>query len=187
MNDERLTKELEEALGIEPSPQFLARVRRQIEAERRRPAFRWAWATAGGMVAAAVVVIGIVVSEPEKPAPLQPTTASQASRMERLSPVAEIPATSIPSTVPAPKVEPRQPGRRSAELEVLIDPRDAAALQSFLKDIQERKIDPERLEGLFEAAAKIGTTTIEPMPIAAIEPIVIVPLSQAAPEAGGDL
>jgi hypothetical protein len=184
MNDEQLTKELEEALGIEPSPQFLARVRRQIESESRRRPLRRAWATAAGIVAAAVVVVGMVISEPEKPAPLQHTTASQ---VEPPFALAELPTTSIPSTDPTPRVESTRPVRRSVEPEVLIDPRETVAFQSFLKDIQEKKLDPERLERLFEAAAKIGTTTIEPMPIAAIEPIVIMPLSLAPSEAGGDL
>ena len=184
MNDEQLTRELEDALGIEPSAQFLARVRRQIEAERRRPAPRWAWTAVAGVVTAAIVAAGIVVSKPDQPAPMPPAT--QASRVERPSPGPQIPTPAAPSPVPAPKVE-SQPAHRLAELEVLTDPREAAALQTFLTNIQERKIDSARLEGLFETASRIGTTTIEPMPIAAIEPIVIAPLSLAAPEAGGDL
>ena len=68
-----------------------------------------------------------------------------------------------------------------------MDLRETAALQSFLQDVQERKIDPARLEGLFQSAEKVRNTPIAPMPIAAIEPIVITPLSSAEPETGGDL
>jgi hypothetical protein len=180
MNDEQLTKELEEALAVEPTPQFLARVRREIEAEGRRPAVRL---MAAG-VAVAAVILGIVLFHPENPTTVESSTASQ---IVRPLPAAEISITFVPSTPTVTKGRSTQASGHSAQPEFLMDLRETAALQSFLQDVQERKIDPARLEGLFQSAEKVRNTTIAPMPIAAIEPIVITPLSSAEPETGGDL
>jgi hypothetical protein len=181
MNDEQLKKELEQALAVEPTPQFLARVRRELDTGQR-PTARLRLSVAAGLAGAAVV-LGIVAFQPEKPVPVSPTTASAL--------VTASPATEKPMRIPAPPTPPKVEVRRASRLpsgpEVLIDPRETAALQSFLQEVQERKIAPERLEGLFEAAERAGTTTLEAMPIAAVEPIVIMPLSSAAPETGGDL
>ena len=135
-------------------------------------------------VVVAGVILGIVLSHPENPTPLESSTASQ---IVRSLPAADIPITFVPSTPTVTKGRSTQASGRSAEPEVLIDLRETAALQSFLQDVQERKIDPARLEGLFQSAEKVRNTTIAPMPIAAIEPIVITPLSSAEPETGGDL
>jgi hypothetical protein len=81
----------------------------------------------------------------------------------------------------------KQLSHSPVEPQVLVDPREMAALQSFLYDVRDRNIAPARLEALFESAKKVERATIEPMPIAAIEPIVIMPLSSAGPETGGDL
>jgi hypothetical protein len=180
MNDEQLKKELEQALAVEPTPQFLARVRREIDTGQRSTA-RLALSVTAGL--AGVVVLGIVAFQPEKPMPVSATTASALVTAPR--------ATEIPVWISAPPTPPRVEVRRAGSLpsepEVLIDPRETAALQSFLQEVQERKIVPASLEGLFEAAERAGATTMEAMPIAAVEPIVIMPLSSAAPETGGDL
>lgn len=185
MNDEQLQRELEEALAIEPTPHFLARVRREVETGKQRSAARVKWASATAGMAAVAVVIGITVLEPSRPTTLESTTPpeavvlSPAVAVETPMPLASPKATPKPRTIDA--------SRHSAEPEVLIDAREVAALRNFLQDVQERKIDPARLEGLFESAEKARTTAVEPMPIAAIEPIVITPLGSATSETGGDL
>jgi len=184
MNDEQLKRELEEALAVEPTPQFLARVRREIETETERPAAHLKWASIAAGVAAAAMVLAIVRLQFEKPKALHPPP----SDVVALAPsAAETASTPLPSPKTTPKAESRQTNRRTEQPEVLIDARETAALRSFLQDVQERKIDPARLEDLFESVERARTTTVEPMPIAAIEPIVIMPLSSAAPQSGGDL
>lgn len=182
MNDEQLTKELEEALAVEPTPQFLARVRREIGRERSQLSARFPWTLIAAGTTATAVVVGIAMFQTSKPITSQPETVFKVE-----SPLPE-PAT--PATPPArtvPKAAAKQVTRRPAEPEVLIDPREVAALQSFLNDVQEQNIAPDGLEKLFESAKKAERVTVEPMPIAAIEPIVILPLSSAGPETGGDL
>ena len=183
MNDEQLQKELEEALAIEPTPHFLARVRREVETGKQRAAARVKWASATAGLAAVAVAIGIMLLEPSRPITPESTTPPEA--------VVLSPAVETPTPLPSPKATPKPTtihvSPHSAEPEVLIDEREVAALRNFLQDVQERKIDPARLEGLFESAEKARTTAVEPMPIAAIEPIVIAPLGSATSETGGDL
>jgi hypothetical protein len=183
MNDQQLQKEIEEALAIEPTSHFLARVRRAVETGKQRSAARVKWASAAAGMAAVAVVIGIMVLEPSRPITLESTTPLEA--------VVLSPAVVTPMPLPLPKATPKpttiDASRHSAESEVLIDEREVAALRNFLQDVQERKIDPARLEGLFESAERARTTAVAPMPIAAIEPIVIAPLGSATSETGGDL
>jgi hypothetical protein len=181
MNDEQLTKELEEALAVEPTPQFLARVRREIGSERSPLSARFRWTLIAAGTAATAVVAGIAMFQPAKPIALQPFTLS---KQESLLPAPAIPAAQATKTVQ--KAVAKQV-TRPAEPEVLIDPREVAALQSFLNDVQEQNITPASLVELFESAKRAERVTIETMPIAAIEPIVILPLSSAGPETGGDL
>jgi hypothetical protein len=77
----------------------------------------------------------------------------------------------------------------SAEPEVLIDPREAAAFYQFIEDVQERRIDPSKLEALFQASERAQRIEeITPEPIAAIEPIIVAPLGPVVPDnEGGSL
>jgi len=183
MNDEQLTKELEDALAIEPTPQFLARMRREIDGERSWLSSRFPTLIAAGMTTAAVIV-GFLMFQQPKPTTFEPAIVSKAES-PLLLPAAVTPAG--PSPKAAPKLAMKQLSHSPAEPQVLVDPREMAALQSFLYDVRDRNIAPARLEALFESAKKVERATIEPMPIAAIEPIVIMPLSSAGPETGGDL
>jgi hypothetical protein len=66
MNDEQLQKELEEALAIEPTPHFLARVRREVETGKQRSAARVKWASATAGMAAVAVAIGHYVARTQQ-------------------------------------------------------------------------------------------------------------------------
>ncbi|HVQ15666.1 MAG TPA: hypothetical protein VMS40_18820, partial [Vicinamibacterales bacterium] len=68
MNDAALEREIEAALGVDPSPEFLPRVRARIASERVREGWLalrpWQWASVAAG-AAAVVVVGLwIVREP---------------------------------------------------------------------------------------------------------------------------
>src|SRR4030095_11029993 len=101
------------------------------------------------------------------------------------TPAAVSPAAPVTRTVSGAVA--KQVPRRAGEPEVLIDPREMAVCQSFQNDDRERNIAPASLEKLFESAKRAERITIEPMPIAAIEPIVSLPLNSAGPETGGAL
>ena len=186
MNDEQLKKEIEEALAVEPSPQFVARVRRQITDKPRR---RWMgnpWKVAvAGLVAAGIVATVALL-------PSRNTQTPQPVLIAEVPPApAETPALTTPVTQAAQATtatQKRAQRQRPAELEVLVDPREAAALHSLLDDIDDMKIDPKVLAGLFDQAARAQTESIAPMPIAGLEPMVIQPLNLAVSgKEGGSL
>lgn len=185
MNDDQLKKEIEEALAAEPSPQFLARVRRQIAAEPR-PVRLAPWLVVSAGLVAASLLIGIIVLRPQEKAERKPENVVVVTPSEP-------PAPASPGTPTVTKIAPRAafvPGAhrpKAVEVEVLIDPREVAAFRSFVEEVEDRKIDAAKLEGLFDAAEKTRTGEIVPMPIAGLEPIVIQPLNSAASERRGDL
>ena len=99
MNDEQLQKELEEALAIEPTPHFLARVRREVETGKQRSAARVKWASATAGMAAVAVVVGIMLLEPSRPITPESTTPPEA--------VVLSPAVETPTPLPSPKATPK--------------------------------------------------------------------------------
>jgi hypothetical protein len=181
MNDEELKKEIEDALGVEPTVGFVARVRRQIANEPRGRWMRLPGA-AGGLAAA--VLVGVVVYQPRQTVSPIPPTPVVDSRQQMEDP-AKQDDTLMRSTPAAPQALHKP---RRAEPEVLVDPREAAALYSFLEDVQEQKIDLSKLKGLFEAADKVrAVEDITPMPIADIEPIRVPALNSSLPGIEGGL
>jgi hypothetical protein len=185
MNDDQLKREIEEALAAEPSPQFLARVRRQIAAEPR-PVRLAPWFVVSAGLLAASLLIGIIVLRPQEKSERKPENVVVVTPSEPPPPAS-------PETPPVTNIVPRVASvpttrpAKAAEVEVLIDPREVAAFRSFVERIEDRKIAAAKLEELFAAAEKTGTGEIMPMPIAGLEPIVIQPLIPAASERGGDL
>lgn len=183
MNDEQVKREIEESLAVEPSAQFMARVRRHLENESSRPSKQVSWtAMAAVLAAAAVVRIGLFES-------LMPAQTTRIVHEPRPNVEIPLPATANTHTSPAmaPKAVFRQTRPHSSEPEVVIDPREAAAFRSFMEDMREQKIDPASLESLFQAAESIEAAEIAPLPIAGLEPIDIKPLNPAVTERGESL
>ena len=59
-----IDEEIRDALKIEPSPDFLARVRTRIASEPAPSAWRWSWTVAAAGAMAIAVVIAAVVTRP---------------------------------------------------------------------------------------------------------------------------
>jgi len=166
-----LQKEIEQALAVEPSPRFVAQVRQSLSAERdRRP--QWLWKPAAiALTTAAVMAVLSLQHTPQ----IVPTSPSQS-----------IASTAKVGPTPASLPKARVAIRRRAEPEVLINPREAEAFRNFVDDVQAQRIDPSKLQALFEAADR--SREIEqtvPVPVAGLEPIVIPPLTPLAPEIEG--
>ena len=181
MNDDPLKREIEDALAVEPSPQFVARVRQHLAKEGLRRPVLLTWTIWAGGLAMAALLVGILAYRPQQTtAPLQTRNDVKAVVPKEDSPAPQLSrplkATRKPVTRKAP-----------AEPEVLIDPRETAAFRSFLEDIHAQRIDPARLEALFEAAERSRSNVIEPMPVAELEPIVIPPLAPVLESEGGSL
>ena len=59
--------EIKDALNVDPSPEFLARVRTRIAKEPAPAAWRGSWTLAAAGAMAAVVVVAVIVSRPAQP------------------------------------------------------------------------------------------------------------------------
>ncbi|HET9942603.1 MAG TPA: hypothetical protein VFR05_04640 [Terriglobia bacterium] len=186
MNEEQLRRDIEEALAVEPSPQFLARVRRQLEAESRRSRFRLPWKVLAAGLATGIVLAGlplVALRTSHLPVPTATTIRLAAPAVEEQ--IQELPATELPLR---PKDSVQAVIKRSPQPQVIIDPRETAALRSFLNDVQERRIDPNGLGELFDLAEHAARPArIIPATIIGFEPIVVKPLNLTASDEGGSL
>jgi hypothetical protein len=177
-DESAIDREIKAALSVEPSPEFLARVRTRVANEPAPTGWRlpWVFAAAGAVVA--TIVIAVAVSRSG-----QRTDVNSIGRAPWSAKVVpEVPVTPPPAVpVEQPRVaesdmKPKRPaivvsGFSRTEPEVLIDPGEARALRRLLAGIRDRRIDvatlpPELLQPL---AAIQPLSAIQPM--APIEPI----------------
>ena len=189
MNDAALEREIERALAVDPSPEFLARVRARI-ADEPAPAsrgFGWLFAGVATVAAAAALVLAVRMVSPARPPATAPLLASK----------------SIGSPVVVPAVSPAKAGhyvpkgvgrddqsqyvvsgfsrtRRessgfSRTSEPLFDARETTALQRLIADVREARVDLTPL-------AKEGPMPLPDMDPLVISPIVIEPLTPGGVE-----
>src|SRR5262245_45368880 len=172
LSDEVLEKEIEAALGVDPSPEFLPRLRARIASGRVneswvRPGL-WRWAAAG-MAVAAVAIVGLSVSDNSVPAPGEAQMAST-PRVETSNPAtgvaASSPESAAPTVVPAVREAPRRTHSGQARAEVLISPNEAVALRQLVVALAARNVE----------ASDIPTLGGESAPLAPIEEIVLEPI-----------
>ena len=196
VTDARLEREIERALAVVPSPEFLARVRAEIAAEPERTPwrFRWTWVAAGS--GALAIAAAIVLSRPPAPqsgnvpgpAPVVATTAAASkpeatpetsSRRTPGADVREVPRRRFSSSTG------RAARRPSAEPEVLIARDEAEALKRLMRGLRQGVVEPSNA-----GAAPNGIQPIQPpmpivvAPMTAVSPITIEPLGIPAPERG---
>ena len=199
MTDAGLERDIERALAVEPSPEFLARVRAELAAQPESMPWRiaWTWLAAGSVVAA--ITAAIVLSRPAapqprnvlEPAPRATTTAAKtapakpaATPQISLPPtpdshVRDVPRRRFPSLTSVAERTPRE------EPEVLIAKDEAAALKRLMRGLNQGVVEP--------SAAGDGPNGVQPIqppipivvaPMAAVSPITIAPLGIPAPERG---
>jgi hypothetical protein len=184
MSDAALDRDLQALLAADPSPAFVARVRTQIAAEATtsRP---WFGAWSAVLAAAATIAVVIVTlvgyrgsrgqAVGDRPAALltRPIAGSNAAAEVGLlvaglhSRVLDrVPRRSRPMSVTAPRA------MASAELEVLVDPREAAALRALISGMRNGAIDlapvltrplPAAIEAQEVASIDIPVITIQPI------------------------
>lgn len=168
-DDAALEREIAQALAVDPSPEFLPRVRTRIASEAPPAAWRlpWTWVAAGAM--AAVVVFAVVLARSN----LSETFEGGSRPVLDARTFADLSAP-LPSSdrrVP-PLASVRRPESGRAEPEILIDAREATALSALLSGVRGRRIDLTALARERSNAATAGTgsneITIQPIVIAAI-------------------
>ena len=179
LSDAALEKEIEAALGVDPSPEFLPRLRARIASERLNEGGVWPglWRWAGAGVAVAAVVIAVLwIADTSVPAPRE-------AHLTTIPPVE--PARRVPEVV-APSAESPKPARASgvgsvrstrqpveAHSEVVISPNEAMALRQLVAAIAARQVE----------AVDIPKLGAESAPLPPIEEIVLEPI-ELSPMAG---
>jgi hypothetical protein len=151
LNDAALDRDLQQAFAIEPSPGFVARVRTRVAQEPMRSApWRVSLLFAAGAIAAAIV-IAFVAQQPKGRAvpvaahplasrtlvaaagqPIDSRVPSAAGQESSTHAIVRRPAT------PLGKAAPHEP---SETAEVLIDPREAAALRALIAGVGTGRLD----------------------------------------------
>jgi hypothetical protein len=185
--------EIREALKVEPSPEFLARVRTRIASEPSPSAWRWSWTLAGVAAIAAAIAIAVALLRPNAPAVPQSQSVSAAKPEPETAPRGSaLPTEAGPDKSAAQRLETashpvrtRPVGRdtaaapTAAEPEILIDPRERRALLQLIALVRDGRID-------LSAARRSGTLApieLPPVTDIVIDPITIDPI---APQPGGE-
>jgi hypothetical protein len=174
--------EIRSALKVDPSPEFVARVRARVASEPELSAWRWSWTVASVAALAAGVAIAFVIS---RPTPLGSSTVGEAqTAIAGLKPGATFEASGA-----APQRRVAQPFRAAIEdatpkpavvadasnatEDVLIDPREQLALRQLIAGVRAGRVDL--------SAAQNSTTTrpadLEPVTDIVIAPLTIEPLA----------
>ena len=172
VKDAALEREIERALAVDPSPEFLVRVRARI-ADEPAPAsrgFGWLFAGVATAAAAAVLVLAMRMVSPARQSETAPLLASRSIGSAVVVP-AVVPGTVGPASVYAAARLRRdeqaghyEPKVNARTAEPLFDARETTALQRLIADVRDARVDLTPL-------AKEG-----PMPLPAMDPLVISPI-----------
>jgi hypothetical protein len=165
--DDLLERRIEQALAVEPSPEFVARVRSRIE---REPApstwFVW-WRPAAAGVLATTIAVAVMVTSMNR------NTASRVSDPPMAASVSEpAPSATVAPPPPIRDVRVAPPARRTVATRSssrIVDER--TALRLLITNIREGRIDAAELKDL-------EAPRFEPVREIVIEPIDIEPVPQ---------
>jgi hypothetical protein len=174
VTDRTADRDIQMLLAVDPSPDFVARVRTRIAANPEPSAWWMSWRFAAACAAAAVVAIAIALSRPrpvdsvlDLAATALPNTSTTMAALKGRPEVGR-PFKGRPLT--AGQAFP--PPLDAAVPEVLIDPREAAALRRLILGARDGRID-------LEPALRASTPTameLPPIDAIAIAPLTIEPL-----------
>jgi hypothetical protein len=178
VKDAALERAIERALAVDPSPEFLVRVRGRIAGEPAPSSrgFGWLFAGVATVAAAAVLVLAVRMVSPERPPATAPLLASRS-----IGPAVVVPAV-VPGTVgPASAYaaarlrRDEKAGRDVTKVngrtaEPFFDARETTALQRLIADVRDARVDLTPL-------AKEGPMPLPAMDSLVISPIVIEPLT----------
>ena len=190
MTDAAVDAEIRRALAVEPSPEFVARVRTRIASEPAPSAWRISWSACFvGAAVAAIVLATVLVSRQRSAITAAPPLSSRllasigqlpAARGSTGSPRATF-AFGRASSVPArPElVEGRaahgEAAQPAVDAQLLIDVRETNALQALIAGVHERRVD---LSPLLQPPAP-APMELPPISDIVIPPITIDPLAPA--------
>lgn len=133
LNDAALEQEIEALLSVQPSPEFVARVRSRV-AEEPASGWRWRWPVAAVATTVAAVAIGVALWRPAE------TTTRSTSATPPTS--AAPPASTAPAASTAP---PRVAARTDNRRPVISPPRDVAIVAPLNRDVARIVAAPSRM------------------------------------------
>ena len=180
LNDAALEREIESALAVEPSPEFVARIRARVDAEPMATT-RWTlWRLATSRTvllveAVAVIFIAATVSwQAWRPVSPEPRVSS--------TPAAAVATAGVTTTEPAPprikRIDRRVDRIAAASLsEVVIPENEKRGFELFLEELRDEK------NAAVVAEAASGRATPGP-PWLDIRPVIIEPLRDVATNQG---
>ena len=172
-----LDREIEDLLAVDPSPEFVAKVRQRVAAEPAPSSWRLSWRlVAAGVGLAAVVAAGLLWPSVTSVAPRDGGAnarpmhqASAPTRDAGTAPIASPFAPGTPSVdTPSPHRAPARPNRQAAS-PVLIRRDEATAMNLLITRVREGTL-PDMTEAL-AAVDAAGPQWI------AIPPVVIAPIT----------
>ena len=188
MTDAGIDREMQALLAVDPSPEFAARVRARIAVEPpRSPWLAW-WP----LVAAAAIAIAIVAGILARPRPIDapqwlaatplPNAPIGVARALQGRHIADVSRPVPPvSEAPADRQSPGDGGqgrqaidRAPVASDVLLDPRETAALRALIAGVREGRVD---LQPVLRAST-VAPMALAPVTAIAIPLITIDPLEQ---------
>jgi len=177
---DEIARDIAQALAVDPSPDFLARVRTQIANQPHPRIWRMSWMLSTFALVAAAVVFAVTIARRDGvPALVTSPLASRAVgghptmlpyvasafRLTSSGPAKAGRHVRIDSTVDRPEAGPH--------VRVLLDPRETQALRALLASVRTNRVD---LSGLLTATAP-APTDLPPASDLVITPIAIEPLA----------
>lgn len=187
MTDSAVEREIQTMLAVDPSPAFLPRLRGRIADEPRPAAWWMSWRLPAAAGAAALIIVGVRI-----PTPRQGQQAAALLPSRPLSNALVMRATSDGRVMPirVVRVGIRGDGARSAarevaeharaartpDPEVLLDPRESAALRALIVGVRSGTVSFEPIV----RASLVSTADPPPLDDIAIPAISIDPLAEGA-------
>ena len=180
--DETLEKDIEAVLGVDPSPEFLPRIRARIANERMREGWfssvSWRWAQVAAAVTAVAVIAVWTLRDPSR-APRDahitdtpPVESTPLVEPARAAPALTASSAESPKPVSAPAVRTVRSTRTPvavARLEVVISRDEAVALRQLIVAIAARQVQ----------ATDIPQFGAESAPLPQMEEIVLEPIKRS--------
>ena len=173
---------IETALAVDPSPEFLARVRLRIEGEPGSSMWRMPWMLTAGALAVAIVMAVVVFRSDRKPTLTSTDQVAVARRTatETAPPPVPSTASATPRTDGTPAARPAREARPARDPEVLISADEAAGLRRLISVARDGRIDftPVLI------ANREAAVSLQPFSEITWEPITVEPLEPNTTEEG---
>jgi hypothetical protein len=175
-----LDREIADALAVDPSPTFVARVRQRVAAEPAPAAWRFPWIVMTTTALAAAAILAIVLSrDARRPIPPPPLLPARASAV--LIPLPDVASgfSRIDDRMRAASPR-RLLLRPPSEPEILIDAREAQAIRSLIRGARDGSIDL----ALVLRASTPGVMELPPVTAIEIPDITIEPIAPGTGDKG---